>query len=127
MTEINKDKFENMCALQLTEEDIAFFFDCSIDTISRWCAKTYGKTFADVFSQKRVLGKLSHRAAQFAMAKNNPTMSIWLGKQYFGQHDIMQVDIRKTQEEATDETLALLREIEDEEHGEEAGSAADGS
>jgi transcriptional regulator with XRE-family HTH domain len=33
------------------------------------------------------------------------------------------IDIRKTQEEATDETLALLEEIENEECGEEAGNA----
>ena len=85
--EINQDKFEQMCALQMTGEDIAFFFDCDADTVNSWCKRTYKKTFSEVFKQKRMLGKLSHRAAQFAMAKNNPTMSIWLGKQYFGQSD----------------------------------------
>jgi len=106
--DINKDKFEQMCALQLTEEDIAFFFDASVDTIERWCVKTYGKTFAETFAQKRTFGKLSHRAAQFAMAKSNPTMSIWLGKQYFGQHDQINVEMNLSQSEASAKVKAMV-------------------
>ena len=127
--EIDKKQFENLCAMQCSEEEIAGFFDCDPDTINNWCKRNYtsesGKamTFSEVFAQKRVPGKISLRRNQWNLSKANATMAIFLGKQYLGQQDVKQLDIRKTQEEATDETLALLEEIENEECGEETGSA----
>ena len=85
---IDKDEFEKLCELQCTEPEIASFFGVSSETIMNWCLNTYGgKTFRDVFKEKREVGKVSLRRIQFKHAKNNPTMAIWLGKQYLGQKD----------------------------------------
>lgn len=85
--EINKKEFEKLCALQCTLEEIAGFLDCSEDTVERWCKREYNKGFAEVFRIKRGAGKISLRRSQFQLASKNPTMAIWLGKQYLGQRD----------------------------------------
>jgi transposase len=84
---IDKKTFEGLCGIQCTEEEIANFFGVSHDTISRWCKKTYKKNFDEIFSEKRSTGKVSLRRAQWRQAEKNPTMAIWLGKQYLGQKD----------------------------------------
>ena len=86
-TEINKTLFENLCGLQCTQQEIADAFDTSPDTIDRWCKRTYGRNFAEVFAQKRGKGRISLRRSQFRLAEKNATMAIWLGKQYLGQKD----------------------------------------
>ena len=50
--EIDQKQFENLCGLQCTEEEIADFFDCSVDTISRWCKRAYSESFAEVYKKK---------------------------------------------------------------------------
>lgn len=82
---IEQKQFEFLCGLQCTEDEIAAFFDCSKDTISRWCVQTYEQSFADVFAEKRLKGKISLRRAQFALAQKNSNMAIFLGKNYLGQ------------------------------------------
>jgi hypothetical protein len=95
--EIDKKQFENLCALFCTEEDIASFFECSVDTVNNWCKRTYkdenGKemTFSDVYKKKNSKGKVSLRRYQFELAKKNATMAIWLGKQYLEQRDNIDV------------------------------------
>ena len=85
--EIDKTEFEKLCALQCTVEEIAGFFDCSVATVERWCERTYGQNFADVFFIKRQKGKISLRRSQFQLAEKNATMAIFLGKNYLGQTD----------------------------------------
>ena len=82
---IDQKQFEFLCGLQCTEEEIAAFFECSKDTIGRWCVQTYEQSFADVFAEKRLNGKISLRRAQFALAPKNAAMAIFLGKNYLGQ------------------------------------------
>lgn len=92
--EIDKQKFEYLCSIMATLEEIAGLFQCSERTIERWCGKTYkdenGKamTFVDVFKRYSTSGKISLRRAQWESAKNgNVTMQIFLGKQWLGQSD----------------------------------------
>ena len=49
--EIDQDQFKKMCGLQCTLAEIAGFFDCSEDTIERWCKKTFHTTFAEAFKK----------------------------------------------------------------------------
>ena len=90
---IDKKQFEKLCALFCTEEDIANFFGCSIDTVNNWCKRTYKDengeemTFSDVYKKANSNGKVSLRRYQFELSKKNATMAIWLGKQYLGQRD----------------------------------------
>lgn len=91
--DIDKEQFEKLCGLQCTKEEIAGYFNCSEDTIDRWCKREYKESFAVVFSKKRVTGKISLRRSQFQMAATNPTMAIWLGKQYLGQAEKQEVAV----------------------------------
>ena len=86
--EINIDVFENLCGIFCTQEEIADVFDCSIDTINRWCKRTYGTTFAETYKKKCANGKMSLRRWQMQSAKNgNVSMQIFLGKVYLGQKE----------------------------------------
>ena len=86
--EIDADQFEKLCGLQCPLEEIADWFDCSPDTIERWCKREYKRNFAEVFAQKRGKGKIALRRAQFELAKKNASMAIFLGKNYLGQKDV---------------------------------------
>lgn len=88
LKEIDKDQFEKLCALMSTENDIAAFFDCSVDTLYRWCLKTYCQTFAETYRQKSSAGRNSLRRKQYEVAMSgNVTMLIWLGKIMLEQKD----------------------------------------
>lgn len=91
--EIDKDQFEKLCGLQCTEEEIASFFNCSVDTIGRFCKKEYGSTFAEVFKKKQDIGKISLRRNQWKLAEKSATMAIWMGKQYLNQTDRIEATV----------------------------------
>jgi hypothetical protein len=91
--DIDWQQFEKLCAMQCTEEEIAGWFDCHIDTINNRCKDHYGETFSEVFKQKRGRGRASLRRAQWANALGgNATMQIFLGKQHLGQSDKLQAE-----------------------------------
>ena len=90
--EIDQMQFEKLCYIQCTLTEIASWFNCSEDTIERWCKETYQETFAECFKKHSAGGKASLRRSQFELAKRNPTMAIWLGKQYLGQRDVQVID-----------------------------------
>lgn len=91
--EIDKKQFENLCALQCTLEEISGFFEVDEDTLNAWCKREYNCTFSDAFKQKREKGKISLRRYQFQQAEKNPTMAIWLGKNYLDQTDETKIGI----------------------------------
>ena len=82
-----KAQFEGLCRIQCTEEEICGVLNCDDATLCRWCKTVYGRTFAEVYKEKRQGGKASLRRQQFKIAETNATMAIWLGKQYLGQSD----------------------------------------
>ncbi len=90
---ISQKQFEELCGIQCTEEEICAVLDVSDPTLNTWCKETYGKTFLEVFKEKREAGKMSLRRKQWNLAETNATMGIWLGKQYLGQRDETKVDI----------------------------------
>lgn len=90
---IEKDYFEKLCSLQCTEEEIAAFFDCSPDTIERFCEREYKERFAEVFRKKKDVGKISLRRTQWKLAEKSPTMAIFLGKQFLGQTDKIEATV----------------------------------
>lgn len=92
--EIDRRRFEVLCGMQATEEEICAVLGgengpLSVHTLNRWCRETYGKgmTFCKVFAQKRLEGKVSLRRAQWALAQKSVPMAIFLGKNYLGQSD----------------------------------------
>lgn len=85
--EIDNKIFENLCGLQCTLEEIAGVFDCSPDTIERWCKREYKETFAETYKKHSAKGKMSLRRTQFKLAEKSAAMAIFLGKNYLGQSD----------------------------------------
>ena len=87
---IDKKQFEQLCRMQCTREEICSFFDVSKDTLIRWCKVNYGTDFETIYAQKKQGGKIAIRRFQLQQAEHNPTMAIWLGKQYLGQKDVIE-------------------------------------
>lgn len=116
LKEIDQKSFENLCVLQCTLEEICGFLEVSDKTLEKWCKRTYGMNFSEVFAQKRSKGKISLRRYQFQMAAKNPTMAIWLGKQWLGQAEQQKVEII-TQD---DDPLSIAF-MELEKHGDKQG------
>lgn len=113
--EIDKTDFESLLSIQCTLEEVTAFFDhkldgCSEDTIERWCKRTYKKNFADVSAEKRNLGKISLRRAQFELAKKSAAMSIFLGKNYLGQTDKQELTMQSNDDETVKEMEAYFNE-----------------
>ena len=117
---IRQDQFENMCAVQCTEEEIASIFGVSIDTLERWCKRTYRQKFAEVFKAKRQVGRASLRRKQWLKATDemDTTMLIFLGKQYLGQADRTSQTITTISSETRDQLSEIMKSI-DEEYAEE--------
>ena len=91
---IDKKIFENLCAIQATLIEIAGIFDCSEDTIQRFCKREYKMSFSEAFEKFSANGKVSLRRMQFKAAEaGNVTMQIWLGKQYLGQTDKQEMEV----------------------------------
>lgn len=106
--EIDKKIFENLCGLQCTLEEIAGVFDCSVDTIERWCKREYGETFAETYKKHSAKGKMSLRRTQFKLAEKSAAMAIFLGKNYLGQKDnIIETDEQTLQ--AVGEALVKIK------------------
>lgn len=85
--EIDKERFEDLCKVQCTRDQICGVLCIDHKTLNKWCKKEYGSTFEDVFAILREGGLGSLRMTQFRMSETNPTMAIWLGKQYLHQAD----------------------------------------
>lgn len=113
--EIDQKQFENLCALQCTEEEICNWFDICTETLNAWCKRTYKKRFSEVFAQKRGKGKISLRRSQWKLAEKSATMAIWLGKQYLGQRDNVDVIVSDAKGIALDELEKMV--MEDDEEG----------
>lgn len=102
--QIDKKEFEKLCALQCTQLEICAWFNVDENTLNTWCKREYEKNFSEVFKIKRGMGKISLRRTQWQLAEKNPSMAIFLGKQYLGQSDNPQG------EEATQKTIDALLE-----------------
>lgn len=111
--DIDREQFEKLCGLRCTLAEIAGFFDCSDDTIERWCTRTYNLGFAEVFRQKASRGDISLRRRQMEIAQGgNVTMLIWLGKQRLGQADKREDKIEaRVEQVGNSEALELFKEV----------------
>ena len=90
--EIDYDTLDRLCAIQCTGEEIAGILDMSYESLNNKLKQEQGIGFLDYFAKKSATGKMSLRRKQFKMAETNPTMAIWLGKQYLGQRDKREIE-----------------------------------
>ena len=82
---IKQEQFEAMCQIQATQDEILLVLGVSDKTLNAWCKRTYGKTFSDIFAEKRKQWKLADRSA---------AMAIFLGKQFLGQKDQTEMELK---------------------------------
>jgi hypothetical protein len=80
---------EELCQIQCTISEMASVCRVSVDTLERACVREQDMTIAEYFKQKSEGGKTSLRRSQWqkAVTEQNPTLLIWLGKQYLNQVD----------------------------------------
>ena len=110
--EINRRVFEQLCGLHCTIEDISNWFECTPKTLESWCKREYGSTFYQVYREKRVLGNVSLRRAQWKLAEKSAAMAIFLGKNYLGQSDKQDVKVNGSLEVESGYDLSKLTEEE---------------
>lgn len=106
--EIKQKEFENLCGIQCTKLEICAFFDVTDKTLESWCKRTYHAGFSEVFSQKRGMGKISLRRKQWQLAEKSASMAIFLGKQYLGQRDNVDVTVADAKGIALDELEKMV-------------------
>ena len=106
--ELNYEQLEKCMSWQCTEEEIADFFNMSVDTLDRRCKEHYGETFAETYKKHSATGKMSLRRYQFNLAKTNAAMAIWLGKQLLGQKE-PSYDLNVKNVALDDETLERMK------------------
>ena len=91
-TEINKKTFVDLVGLGCLQDEICWFFrsddgkPISEDTLTRWCKREFGCTFAEYKAQNGSMAlKIALRRNQMKLSEHNAAMAIWLGKQILGQ------------------------------------------
>lgn len=100
--EINFDQVIYWIKMQATAQEIASSFYTTEETLHKRLKEHFGMGFLELKKRYDGEGKLSLRRMQFNQAKKNASMAIWLGKQWLGQRDV--VDVKE-------EVLGLLHEF----------------
>ena len=79
---IDYEQVEKLAGIQCTQEEIASWLGCSVDTLTR------SDKFCGIYKKGISKGRMSMRRKQWkALDEGNTTMLVWLGKQYLGQSD----------------------------------------
>ena len=94
---------EKLAKIQCTQEEIASFLGISSRTLLR------DEKFKELFAKGRENGKMSLRRIQWKHAEKSVPMAIWLGKQYLGQRD--NIEVANTDE--LNKVKELLGKIQD--------------
>ena len=81
---IDYETVEKLASIQCTQEEIANFLELSVRTLQR------DEEFCRLYKKGQDSGKMSLRRTQFKLAEKNPSMAIFLGKQYLGQRDVIE-------------------------------------
>jgi len=86
---INYNIVDSLANIMCTQDEIASALDISVRTLQR------DDEFCRIYKKAMDAGKKSLRRIQYDLAENgNPTMAIWLGKQYLQQRDKQEVDLK---------------------------------
>lgn len=96
LTDEGKRVIEQLARVQCTDEEIASVVGCSVDVLTN---KNNKKAFAEAKEKGIQSGKASLRRLQYKAAEaGNPTMLVWLGKQYLGQTDKQEIETNGQQD-----------------------------
>lgn len=84
---IDWEEFDKLVSFQCTQEEIAAFFDCSVNTLERAVIRERGTTLGEIWQKRSFLGKVRLRKAQMLhVEKGTPgwsSVAIWLDKKMF--------------------------------------------
>lgn len=111
--QIDQKQFEDLVGLGCTQEEICWWFrekgkPISVDTITRWCKRTYGMTFAEYYKSNGGMAfKMTLRRNQLALSKKSAAMAIFLGKNWLGQKDSFEYEDNT----ALDKLDSILAEV----------------
>ena len=109
LKEIDKSVFENLCAIQATQAEILAWFDITDKTLQRWCKRTYGAGFSEVYAAKRGRGVISVRRALFqnATQKGSVKAQIFWLKNHAGMSEKVSVETH----EVSDDSVKAMDEF----------------
>jgi len=109
---IDFKELERLCYIQCSEQEMAQWFHCSIDTIALRIREKFGISFPEYFEKHRVGGLISLRHNMFKLSEKHPNMAIFLAKNWLGLKDIQEMEhsgyISKRTEDLSDEELANI-------------------
>jgi hypothetical protein len=84
---ISLDELEKLCALQVTDAEIASWFNVDLRTIAR---RKKQPEFLEAMERGKARGRLSLRRSLWALAsKGNPAANIFLAKNLLGYKDFV--------------------------------------
>ena len=119
-------QFVDLIGLGCDGEEICWWFrdetgkPANIDTLSRWCVRTFGMTFQDYRRQNGAMAlKIKVRRNQVKLSEKSASMAIWLGKQYLNQRDTP-IEEQPTESKVDQMTAYLFKEQERQRKEEEA-------
>ncbi len=102
---INWDEVEKLISYQNTQEEVASWFNISVDTLERLCLRDKGIMLTEFWKKKKLYGRVKLRKAQMDLVeKGGPgaaTMGIWLGKVILGQGEALPDDDPDRQKQLT--------------------------
>jgi hypothetical protein len=86
--EFDWDKIKQAAYVQCTQDEIAYIFETTKDTLEASCQRTFGESFSIFYKRAAEGGKSSLRREMYkkAMSGNVPMM-IWLSKNYMGMKE----------------------------------------
>ena len=102
--QIDYNTVEKLANIQCTQEEIASFLNISVRTLQR------DEEFCRIYKKGQENGKMSLRRIQYKLAEKNTSMAIFLGKQYLGQRDNVEVKAPEELNKVTE----LLNKLEEE-------------
>ncbi len=98
--EFDKKTFNDLVGLGCSQEEICWFFrdetgkPANIDTLSRWCKRTYDMNFQEYFKQNGCMAlKIALRRNQLELSKRSAAMAIFLAKNYLGMTDKVETKV----------------------------------
>lgn len=108
--------FQDLVGLGCSQDEICWFFrdesgkPANVDTLTRWCKRTFGMTFQEYSAKNGYMAlKIKLRRNQFKLSEKSASMAIFLGKQYLGQRDHIEIE-DTTALDKLDEILKANRE-----------------
>lgn len=81
--------------IHCTPQEIAAAIGIHYNTLWQRCAQEHGRPWGEVYAEWKDGGKASLRHKQWQLAESNASMAIYLGKNYLGQTDGLDMDKAK--------------------------------